>query len=88
MLNAAEAVAAVNRSTISRFERNLGLSATLSADSRIHLSRCVGCCSTDSLLFGSSAGGASLRIIGETLLGVELLFSGGESEFSTTISAS
>jgi hypothetical protein len=88
MLNAAEAVAAVNRSTVSRFERNLGLSATLSADSRIHLSRCIGCCSTDSLLFGSSAGGASLRIIGETLLGIEFLLCSSESEFGSTISTS
>jgi hypothetical protein len=88
VLHCAVAIAAVDGSTVARFERNLGLSTALCTNSGEHLTRSASCATTKSLLLCSTAGRASFGIIGETLLGVELLFSGGESEFSTTISAS
>ena len=79
-----EALAAVYGAIVVRLERNLALLATVSAGSVKHL---AGRSLTALSLAGVAAITASLGLVGEALLGVELLLAGGENEFASAILA-
>ena len=86
----AVAIAAINRPVATGLEGYFGLSATLSADDRIHLAR--GSVATHPTLTGalslpsSATIGAALGFILETAGRVEFLFSGSKRELLSTIS--
>ena len=79
-----EALAAVNGTIVVRLERNLALLTAVSAGSVKHL---AGRSLTALSLTGVAAITASLGLVGEALLGVELLLAGGENEFASAILA-
>ena len=80
-----KAVAAVDRTVLSGLERNLAGLSALSADSVEHLAGAAGFAS--GRLAGGTAGLASLGLVGEALLRVELLLTGGEHELGATFFA-
>ena len=79
-----EALAAVDGAIVVRLEGNLALLATVGAGSVEHL---AGRSLTALSLTGVAAITASLGLVGEALLGVELLLAGGENEFASAILA-
>ena len=79
-----EALAAVDGTVVVRLEGNLALLAAVGAGSVEHL---AGGSLTALSLTGVAAITASLRLVGEALLGVELLLAGGENEFASAILA-
>ena len=79
-----EALAAVDGTVVVRLERNLALLAAVGAGSVEHL---AGRSLTALSLAGVAAITASLGLVGEALLGVELLLAGGENEFASAILA-
>ena len=79
---ASEAVAAIDRAVIARLEGNLAGLAAVGADSVEHLARRAG-----DAFAGIAAGFAALGLVGEALLGVKLLLTGGENEFLSAILA-
>jgi len=87
------AVATVHRPAVSWLERYLCLFATRGADGRIHFPlpwRAVATPSTITttlLLPGRSALRTTLRLIGEALVGKELLLGSGEGETQATLRA-
>ena len=81
----AEAVAAVDRAIVAGLKGHLAGLAALGAHSVIHLAgSTVG---TGDAFAGIAAGFAALGLIGEALLGVKLLLTGGENEFLSAILA-
>ena len=79
-----EALAAVNGTIVVRLERNLALLTAVCAGSVKHL---AGGSLTALSLTGVAAITASLGLVLEALLGVELLLAGGENEFASAILA-
>jgi hypothetical protein len=79
-----EALAAVDGTVVVRLERNLALLTAVGAGSVEHL---AGGSLTALSLTGVAAITASLGLVGEALLGVELLLAGGENEFASAILA-
>ena len=79
-----EALAAVDGTVVVRLERNLALLTAVGAGSVEHL---AGRSLTALSLTGVAAITASLGLVGEALLGVELLLAGGENEFASAILA-
>lgn len=82
-LTAGKAVAAVYWSAISRLERHLGLGAAFSTDSSVHFTISA---SALTALAGTAVIAAT-GLIGEALLCVEFLFSCGENEFASAVTA-
>jgi len=80
-----EALAAVDGTVVVRLEGNLALLAAVGANSVEHLA--CGSLLTALSLAGVAAITASLGLVGEALLGVELLLAGGENEFASAILA-
>ena len=81
-----EAVTAVHGTISAGLERHLGLAAAAVAD---HSEHGPGSVSVAVLGFtGVTAGLAAPGLILETLLGVEFLFTGGEDEFVSAVTAS
>lgn len=81
-LHCGKALAAVNRSVAGGLERNLGLAAASRAGRHKHFS-----CSFARVLAIVTAGFASLRLILESLLSIELLLAGSENKLLTAIFA-
>ena len=79
-----EALAAVDGTIVVRLEGNLALLAAVGAGSVEHL---AGGSLAALSLAGVAAITASLGLVGEALLGVELLLAGGENEFASAILA-
>ena len=79
-----EALAAVNGAIVVRLERNLALLAALGTNC---VEQLAGSSLTAASLTGVAAITASLGLVGEALLGVELLLAGGENEFASAILA-
>lgn len=87
------AVAAVHRPAVSWLERYLRVLATRGADGRIHfplpwIAVATPSTRTTALLFlGRSAFGTAFGLIGEALVGKELLLGSGEGETQVTLHA-
>ena len=81
-LHLGKALAAINRSVVSRLERHLSLGATGGADGGVHLSLLLG-----SILSGVTARLASLGLILEPSLGIKVLLTGSEHELRATVFA-
>jgi hypothetical protein len=84
-LAVAEAVAAVDGTVVAGLEGDLAGLAALSADSFEHLAG--GRVGAGHTLAGITAGLATLGLVGEAFLSVELLLTGGENEFLSAILA-
>ena len=80
-----EAVAAINRTVVARFERNLAGRAARCADSVIHLAGAAGAAGV--ALPSVTAGLAALRFVRKTFFGEKLLLAGSKSEFLSAILA-
>jgi len=79
-----EAIAAVDGTIAARFEGNLAGTAATGADCVEHL---AGFAAAGILLTGGAARLATLRLVGETLLGVEFLLAGSEGEVLAAVFA-
>ena len=79
-----EALAAIDGAIVVGLKGNLAVLTALCAHSGEHL---AGATLATACLTGSAAIAASLRLVGEALLGVELLLAGGENEFASAILA-
>jgi len=79
-----ETVTAVNRTVILRLEGHLGLLAAVSASNLEHLALLTAITAAAALV---AAVTAACRLILETLLGIEFLLTGGESELLATLFA-
>ena len=79
-----EAVTAVDRTVILRLEGHLGLLAAVSAGDLEHLALLTAITAATALV---AAVAAACRLILKTLLGIELLLTGGESELLATLFA-
>jgi len=79
-----EAVTAINRTVVLRLEGHLGLLAAVSASNLEHLALLTAITAAAALV---AAVTATCRLILETLLGVEFLFTSGESELLATFLA-
>jgi hypothetical protein len=86
VVSVAEAVVAVDGAVVARLEGNLAGLAALSANSLEHLASRSSALTT-LCLASVAAIAASLGLVGEALLSVELLISGGENEFASAILA-
>ena len=79
-----EAVTAINRTVVLRLEGHLGLLAAVSAGDLEHLALLTAITAATALV---AAVTAACRLILETLLGIEFLLTGGESELLATLFA-
>ena len=79
-----EAVTAINRTVILRLEGHLGLLAAVCAGDLEHLTLLTAITIATALV---AAVAAACRLVLETLLGVEFLLTGGESELLATLFA-
>lgn len=84
------AVAAIDRSILTRLERYFGFNPTLGANNREHFSRCSVSTAVSTIAVTLrfpclTAFGAPFRLILETTGGVKLLLAGGEGEILTAI---
>ena len=79
-----EAVTAINRTVVLRLEGHLGLLAAVSAGDLEHLALLTAITAATALV---TAVTATCRLILETLLSVEFLFTSGESELLATFLA-
>ena len=79
-----EAVTAVDRTVILRLEGHLGLLAAVSTGDLEHLALLTAITAAAALV---AAVTAACRLILETLLSIEFLLTGGESEFLATFLA-
>ena len=84
------AVAAIDRSILTRLERYFGFNPALGANYREHFSRCSVSTAVSTIAITlcfscPSAVGAPFRLILETTGGVELLLAGGKGEILTAI---
>ena len=77
-----EAIAAVNRTILARFERNAGFFAARSAHSSEHLTG-----TTAGILAGIAAGLAALRLVLEAAACIKFLLTGSEHEFVAALFA-
>ena len=82
LLDLGKALAAVNRTILTGLEGNAGFLAASSANRGEHLSL-----GSLALLAGVAAGFASLGLVGEASLSVELLLAGGEDELFAALFA-
>ena len=79
-----EAVTAINRTVVLRLEGHLGLLAAVSAGDLEHLALLTAITAATALV---AAVTAACRLVLETLLGIEFLLTGGESELLATLFA-
>ena len=79
-----EAITAVDRTVILRLEGHLGLLAAVSASDLEHLALLTAITAAAALVATVTA---ACRLILETLLGIEFLLTGGESELLATLFA-